>query len=154
GLLVAQRPDLPAVLYAVRCGLGFYDPAGQRRAARAVLDADGTLTLAVLGCSDQSCDKLQRAQAIADAGTAFATADIDRDGLPEVVAAGGGPPGSGERITIFESRPDRWRKQHHVDFKLGAGSVVIGQFDDDDELEILSLHRKLRTNPVELWLWN
>jgi hypothetical protein len=153
-LLVGTSADLPAVLYAIRCGRDFFDRNGESQASRAVLDASGTLTLAVFGCQDGDCRKVLRAQAIADAGTAFAVADIDRDGLPELVAAGGEAPGDTEKLTIYESRPDAWRTEHRVEVKLGAVAVVIGQFDSDQELEVLSLHREFRTNPVELWLWN
>ena len=153
-LMVGKQADLPALLYAARCGHPYYGDDGQDQIARAVLDSSGTLSVAVFGCQSLPCKSILRVQAIADAGSAFALADIDRDGLPELVSAAGGAPNARERVSIFESRPDSWRSEARFDFSMGAVAIVVGQFDDDEELEVVSLHRKFRSLPVEVWRWN
>jgi len=155
GLLVGKGTELPPLYHAARCTRTFYDEHGEPATGMAVVDTAETLTLTLAPCASWAgCDERQPAQAVSGVGFAFASADLDRDGRAEVVAAAAKPPGTGERLTIFESRADSLHVEDRFDFELGAVAVVIGQLDADEELEVVSLHRRFRTRPVEVWVWN
>lgn len=146
---------LPPLFHAARCGRPFYGASGALRRARAVVDTAASLALEVYACGAEAsaCDELLWASE-AQAGTAFSVTDLDRDGYPELVAAGDTTPGSADRITIWEARPDGLREELAVDLKLGVAAVAIGQADGDPELEVVTLQRRFRSTSFEVWLWN
>lgn len=155
GLLVGKDSGLPPLYHAARCTRPYYDENGEAAVGTASLDTAETLTLTLTPCaSREGCKGAPRTQAVSGVGFAFASGDVDRDGRAEVVAAAAKPPSTGERLTVFESRADSLHVEDRFDFELGAVAVVIGQLDDDEELEVVSLHRAFRTFPVEIWLWN
>lgn len=153
--LSGAEQALPDLFYGARCARDFFDVTGHPAAGQAVLEPGHALTVKALSCtSPGSGCSASGAQQLEAVGSAYSLADLDRDGLLEVVAAAANAPGTSERVTVFELRGSRMEVGYHHDFKLGAASVVIGQFDDDTELEVLSVHRRFRRTPVELWLWN
>jgi len=152
-LLVGRGHKLPPLFYALRCLRGYFDESGQSTTGYAVLDTSGQLSVMTKACSGpEQCGGEKRLE-VNDTGYAFAAADIDRDGKLEVVSAGTGAPGDRETVRVREVGA-KTTLEHKRSFRLGAVAIVIGQFDEDEELEVVSLHRRFRKTPVEVWLWN
>ena len=127
--------SLPARFLAARCGGGLL----------AVLDAQGVLRL-------WKPDAKTPVAQIAAAGTAFAVADLDGDGEPELVAAAFRAPGAADAFTIYSIADGSARVlRKGPATPAGIVAVTTGDLDGDGAPDVVGASRGSGTQ-VDLWL--
>lgn len=92
--------------------------------------------------------------AAAGYGAALALADVDADGLPEVLASSADPVGQGDRLTVLRIRPDGslvivWSSERLAGSVLVAGSADV----DGDGLEELLAIEEPANGDTNARLW-
>ena len=87
-----------------------------------------------------------------DAGTAFALADLDRDGRFEIVFASASAPGDGDAVTVLTVGDDQKRPMFHKAFPAG-GVAAIAVLDNDPKVAptVIAAVRLVGSTRVDLW---
>ncbi len=137
--------------YAVRCG-EIVDAHGDRTPVRAVLGLTGKLEVT------RECPigiKCERAPVLAFAkvGTAFAIADLDRDGTAELIYASANAPGDADEIRVVALGADAqkpvWKKAFTAG---GVAGLAVGDFDGAPV--VIAAVRLIGSTRVDLWRMN
>ena len=136
-------------VYDVRCRNDLVDPSGAPLAINAELGAAGALTVST-GATSVVLEAI---------GTAFAIADLDRDGAIEIVASGAGAPGDKDAIKVLAATPDAAAKKkptplHRTAFSGGVVAIVVTDIDGDGAEEVIGATRLGGTAKVDLWQLN
>jgi hypothetical protein len=141
--------------YGVRCASGFVDAEGHPLRARATLSVANKLeitvercvTFAGLGCKPQ--DTYEHG----GIGTAFAVADLDRDGTLELVAAGAGAPGDPDALRVVAlGATDKARPKLRKAFTAGGISgIAVGDVDGNGVADAIAAVRVIGAPRVDLW---
>ncbi len=139
--------------HTVACGRGLVDPQGWPLAVVAIAGTDGRLLVRVArSCGrEPGCDATPELLAIPGTGTAVAVADVDRDGYPEVIAAGPGAPGDPDQVTVYTLRGGAAKKVVQRPFTGGVVALAAGDADGDGADEVFAASRLLGSNQVTLW---
>jgi hypothetical protein len=113
-------------------------------AALAVLEPSGTLKISTQAGTSS----------VPDSGTAFAVADFDGDGRPEVVAAANRAPGDGDQLTIWSLPPAGEPKPLHrtPPLKGGAPAIAAGDFNGDGQADAIAAVRMIGSTSVDWWV--
>lgn len=150
-----QHPPIAGDFYAVRCASGMVDAAGRPLEAFAVLATDGTLALRFeRRCRDEDAECHANPvfeTTLTNVGVAFAVADVDNDGLPEVIAANDQPPGDPDRVSVYTPRGSRWQRIFQHGFSGGIAGIAVGDFDGDGTADVASAVRLVGSDRVDLW---
>jgi hypothetical protein len=143
-------------IYDVRCRNDLVDAAGTPLAITAELGAAGALAVKIApGCA--RCAGTATALVVPGIGTAYAIADLDRDGVVEVVAAGAGAPGDKDAIKVIEATAEGVAKKkpaHRTGFAGGVVAIVVTDIDGDGAEEVIGATRLRGTAKVDLWQLN
>ena len=143
-------------IYDVRCRNDLVDAAGSPLAITAELGAGGALGVQVApGCA--RCAGLATALVVPGVGTAYAIADLNRDGVIEIVAAGAGAPGDKDAIKVIEATAEGVAKKkpvHRTGFAGGVVAIVVTDIDGDGADEVIGATRLGGTTKVDLWQLN
>jgi hypothetical protein len=144
-VLVAGRNyfgDAKNGYYGVQCR-DLADPAGKPRRARALLGMTGKLDVAL----DQAHFQF------AHVGTAYALADLERDGTPELVFASGNAPGEADEVRVValgeDEKKPKWKKAFTAG---GVAALAVGDFDNAPTA--IAAVRLIGSTRVDLWRLN
>jgi hypothetical protein len=143
--------------YGVRCASGFVDSDGYALRARAQLSLANKLDVTIERCAAAGlgCQPAARHE-VSGVGTAFEVADVDRDGRPELIAAGAGAPGDPDALRIVTLGDD---DKKHAKLKKsfangGIAGVVFADVDGNGTPEVIVASRVAGSPKVELWRVN
>ena len=144
--------------WAAACSRGLVDKVGRALRADAVLGAGGALSVTVtVRCAPDEADcPAPRTVDLDKVGVAFAVADVDRDGRPEVISSAASAPGDEDRVTVRTlpaagaklGKPVFTSKK----FSGGVGGIVADDVDGDGDIEVIAAVRLPGTERVDLWL--
>lgn len=150
-----RAPTISSDFYAARCHKGMVDTNGRALESLGVLATDGTLSLRFeRQCreSDAACRENPVFETSLDGvGVAFAVADVDNDGLPEVIASDDRPPGDPDRVSVYTPRGSRWQRVFEHGFSGGAAGIATGDFDGDGTVDVATAVRLVGSDRVDLW---
>ena len=147
----------PERVFAVRCRDDLVDETGRPLAAVATLGPGGALDVALTTrCApdDHACPPERHVQ-ITGVGAAFAIADVDHDGRPDVIASGDGAPGDPDSVSVFATprtgaRIDKpvYRKR----FNGGVAGLAAADLDGNGTLDVVAAVRLAGATRVDFWL--
>jgi hypothetical protein len=85
-------------------------------------------------------------------GTAFAVADVDRDGTPELVSSAAGPPGDPDTLRVLSLGDDEKKPRLKKAFTAGGiVGIAVGDFDGNGAPEAVIAVRIVGATRVDLW---
>ena len=87
-------------------------------------------------------------------GVAFDVADVDRDGVPEVIYAGAGAPGDADAVKVVTFAADDKKPVFRKPFNGGVAGVVAVDLDGDGALEVVVAVRLVGSTRIDLWRLN
>ena len=149
--------DGPARVFAVRCRDDLVDESGRALAAVGTLGPGGVLDVdlrARCAASDKACPPDRHVQ-VSGVGVAFAIADVDHDGRPDVIASGDGAPGDSDPIAVYSLAPGATaatRPVYKKKFSGGIAGIVAADLDGDGDLEVVAAVRLPGAARVDLWI--
>jgi hypothetical protein len=145
--------DGPTAFYGVQCSDHLVDAEGHPLRTRAQLSLQNSLDVAVERCATRGlgCEPATHHE-YAGVGTAFAVADVDRDGTPDVLASAAGPPGDPDTLRVHSLGGDE--KKPRLKKAFAAGGIVgiaVGDFDGNGAPEAVIAVRIVGATRVDLW---
>lgn len=147
----------PARLWAARCAPDLVDPEGRAMRVDAVLGDGGALTVTIstrCAAGEAACIA-ERAVALPGVGTAFAVADVDRDGRAEVITAAASAPGDPDTVTVHAlpaAGGEPGKPVFTRGFTGGVGGIAADDVDGDGDVEVFAAVRLAGSSRVDLWL--
>lgn len=139
--------------YGVRCTNALVDGDGYPLRARAQLSLASKLDIAVERCAarDLGCQPTARHE-VANVGTAFEVADVDRDGMPDVVYAAAGPPGDPDILRVVTLGDDEKKPKFKKTFAAGGiAGIAVTDLDGNGAPEAIAAVRLVGASRVDLW---
>lgn len=138
--------------FDMRCRTDLVDPQGYPLHVKAELATSGKLAVTVEKCPiDQPCVQTGKFE-YPRIGIAFAIADVDRDGTPEVIVSEASPPNSTDSAKVITLGGDDKKGVFQKGFQGGvAGLVVVDGDDADDIPEVLAAVRFPTSNRLDIW---
>jgi hypothetical protein len=158
--LVSGRNHFGAIgapIHGVRCRDDLVDPSGAAQSIVAELGAGGALAVSVTPrCPPAATCAASAPVAVAAIGTAFAVADLDRDGKIEIVAAGAGAPGDKDAIKVLEANGSGFDKKpiYRKPFTGGVVAIAVGDVDGDGADEAIGVVRLPGVVRIDFWQLN
>lgn len=116
--------DRGAALFAVQCRDDLVGRDGARLHVRAALAAGGKLGVMLQRCHGSAC-AASEAFEYPGVGMAFAIADIDTDGTPEVIVAGAGAPGDADAVRVIALGDSARRPLYQHAFNGGIAALAV-----------------------------
>ncbi|MCE9576527.1 MAG: VCBS repeat-containing protein [Deltaproteobacteria bacterium] len=148
--------DGPTRRYAVRCTDELVDGDGRAMIAEGVLGPNGGLDVALrtrCAAGDAGCPPARTIGA-RGIGVAFAIADVDRDGRPEVIAAADGAPGDPDQVTVYpipETGGTVGKPLFRRKFTGGVAAIAAADLDGDGTVEVVAAVRLVGAARIDLW---
>jgi hypothetical protein len=133
--------DAAAPIFGVRCRTDLVDPAGHPLKLRATLTGTKLQIAVEPGATYE----------LADYGVAFALADVDRDGKPEVIVSGAGAPGDPDAIKVMTLGGDDKKGVFRRQFTGGVAGITVIDGDGDGVAEVIAAVRLVGATRVDLW---
>ncbi len=137
--------------YAVRCR-ELPNARGQREPLRAVLSVAGKLEVARECPIGVTCERPPNV-VVTKAGTAFELADLDRDGVAEVIYASANAPGDADEIRVVslgaDDKKPRWKKAFTAG---GVAGIAVAELDGVPV--VIAAVRLVGSTRVDLWRMN
>ena len=151
-------PDMPKQFFAAHCRRDLVDPAGRGLDIAGVVGSNGTLVVWTrFRCrtGDYECRELPGASTtLPDVGVAFALADINRDGRPEVAVTSASAPGDPDHVVVLSWRKNRLEPTFRRSFSGGVAGLASGDIDGDSVAEVIAAVRPWRSTRIDLWTLN
>ncbi len=149
--------DWAARYWAAACRADLVDPDGRALRIDAVLGAGGALAATVTVRCDPGEDRCtaERDLALSKIGVAFALADVDRDGTPEVIASAASPPGDADTVRVYSLPASGTRIGKPIferEFVGGVAGLAAADLDGDGDTEVIAAVRLAGTKKADLWL--
>jgi hypothetical protein len=147
----------PSRYWAAACKSGLVDREGRALRVDAVLGARGVLGVTVrVKCDDgEGACTPERVAQIGGVGVAFAIADVDRDGKPEVITSAASAPGDADAVTVHslpQSGGKVGKPVFSKTFSGGVGGIAADDLDGDGDVEVIAAVRLAGAKRVDLWL--
>ena len=132
--------DGAGAYYAVACA-DLVDAAGAPLHVRAQLSTADRLQLTVGSATRE----------LKNVGVAFALADVDRDGTPELIFAGAGAPGDPDRVEVLSLGTDKKPKLDKKFTAEGVAGIAVGDLDGDGTPDAIAAVRLFGSTVVDFW---
>jgi hypothetical protein len=146
---------LPAEFFSAVCRDRLVDARGGRIAVVGVVDLDRVLHVRCRGAGSAECSAATvRARDYDGVGVAAEIADIDNDGVPEVLTTRGGAPGDRDRVSVFSAVGGKVEKVYSKDFHAGVVGVGAGDLDGDGDRDVIVAVRFAGSTHVSFWTLN
>jgi hypothetical protein len=149
--------DGPLRVMAVRCRDDLVDETGRALVATATLGPSGVLDVELrTRCAPaaHACPADRHVQ-VAGVGVAYAIADVDNDGRPDVIASGDGAPGDSDQIAVYSLAPgaaSATKPAYKRKFTGGVVGIVAADLDGNGDLEVVAAVRLAGASRVDLWI--
>ena len=140
---------LGGAIALARCSRDAVDPTGHALDIVSEVSVTGSLRLQCVG-DEQHCQLQNREYP--DVGYAHLIADIDNDGVPELVTTSASLPGERDHILVRSPDTQGDRVLFERGFDGGIVAIAAGDFEGDDSLGVIIAVRKQER--VSLWLLN
>jgi hypothetical protein len=147
--LVSGRNYFDGGAYDIRCRGDLVDTAGFPLRVRAVLSTKDKLDVLVDRCDlgGATCESAGKFS-YANVGVAFAIADVDRDGRPEIIYSGAGASDDPDTVRVVTLGDD---KKHGFRHQFAGGVVAIATVEGGPVIAAVRLAGVNRTNHFDLW---
>jgi len=153
----APRPSMPKRFYSASCVDTLVDPVGRKLSAFGRVATNGTLFVRFskeCGRRDETCKAKPTTELrMKGVGTAWAIADVNSDGVPEVITSGTRAPGMPDRVTVY-SGAERLTRKYRRRFVGGVVGIAAGDIDGDGKRDAVAVVRILGATRVGTWLLN
>ena len=149
--------DGAARVFAVRCRDDLVDESGRAMISVATLGPGGVLDVDLrtrCAASDKACPPERHVQ-VPGVGVAFAIADVDHDGKPDVIASGDGAPGDPDPIAVYSLAPGAvaaTKPAYRKKFSGGVAGIIAADLDGNGDLEVVAAVRLPGAARVDLWI--
>ncbi|HEY5950924.1 MAG TPA: hypothetical protein VIV40_35770 [Kofleriaceae bacterium] len=140
--------------YGARCRSGLVEPDGHPIRVRAQLSLANRLEVSVERCAatNLGCQPAAKHE-YGSAGVAFDIADVNRDGVPELIYTGAGAPGDPDLIKVV-SLGDDDKKHAKLRKSFTAGGVAgiaVSDVDGNGVQDVVAAVRIVGATRVDLW---
>jgi hypothetical protein len=146
--------DATAGHYGARCRGGLVEPDGHPIRVRAQLTLGSRLEVQVERCvaANLGCKPAAKHE-YASAGAAFDIADVNRDGVPELIFTGAGAPGDPDLIKVVSLGDDDKKKAKlRKSFTAGGvAGVAVSDVDGNGVADVVAAVRIVGASRVDLW---
>jgi len=138
--------------FEMRCRDDLVDPTGQPLRVRAELATTGKLAVSVETCpAGGTCAQTSKFE-LSNVGIAFAIADVDRDGTPEIIVSEASAPYASDSAKVITLGGDEKKGIFKKSFMGGVAGLVVADGDDlDDVPEVLAAVRLAGSTRVDIW---
>ncbi len=143
--LVPGRNYFTGELDGARCRRDLVDRGGVPLELRAQLAVTGKLAVEVRRCVPNAACQTAGTYEYAHSGSAFELADVDRDGVPEVIVSGYVAPGDPDTIKVIPVGSDEKKALYQKKFNGGVVGVAVL-----DRTVVVAV-RLAGANRVDLW---
>jgi hypothetical protein len=146
---------LPAGFLSALCTGPMADARGGRIAVAAIVDLDRVLHVRCRSAAGGECAAATvKGRDYDGVGVAAEIADIDNDGMPEVLTTRGGAPGDRDRVSVFSVVGGKVAKVYSKDFHAGVVGVGAGDLDGDGDRDVIVAVRFAGSHHVSFWTLN
>lgn len=147
--------DPATAYYGVRCRSDLVDAAGHPWRIRAQLAATGKLAIEVARCAAgaTTCEPASTHE-YADVGVAYEIADIDRNGTPEVIAAGYVAPGDADQVRVLGIGGVERKPVYKKAFTGGVAGIAVVPGPVTSPPAVIAAVRLAGATRVDLWRLN
>jgi hypothetical protein len=84
-------------------------------------------------------------------GSVFLLADINQDGVSEVVTTAATPPGESDLVSVFSRAGEKNERIVYEPFQGGVAALCAGDIDGDQQLEVVAAVRGTSPGHIDLW---
>ncbi len=151
--LVPGRNYFAPDLLAVRCRTDLVDKDGVGLRLRAQLAGKHKLAVTSEQCRGAACEPPVPFE-IGTAGAAFALADVDRNGTPEVIISGAGAPGDADAVKVIALGGDTKKGLFRKSFTGGVAAIEVVSRGPKDAARIIAAVRLSGATRIDLWRLN
>ncbi len=146
------RNHFTSNMFETRCRDDLVDGTGQPLHVRAELATTGKLSVSVETCpAGGPCAPPVKFE-YSNIGVAFAIADVDRDGTPEIVVSEASAPYASDSAKVITLGGDEKKGIFRKTFMGGVAGLVVADGDDADDIpEVLAAVRLAGSTRVDLW---
>ena len=142
-------------IYGARCRDDLVDPQGHPLHARAQLSLANKLDVAVERCdAGAACVATGPKHELSGVGVAFDIADLDHDGVPEIIHSGAGAPGDADAVKVVTLGSDPKKPMFRHSWSGGVAALAVADVDGDGALDVIVAVRLVGATRVDLWRLN
>ena len=151
----ALLAPLPSEFFSALCRDRIVDDRGGHIAVAAVVDLDRVLHVRCRTASGGECSAgTVKGRDYDGVGVAAEIADVDNDGVPEVLTTRGGAPGDRDRVSVYSVRAGKVEKVYSKDFHAGVVGLGAGDLDGDGDRDVIVAVRFAGSYHVSFWTLN
>lgn len=146
---------MPGEFFSAVCRDPIIDARGGRIAVVGIVDLDRVLHVRCRPATGSECAAATvKGRDYDGVGVAAEIADIDNDGMPEVLTTRGGAPGDRDRVSVFSMVAGKVEKVYSKDFHAGVVGLSAGDVDGDGDRDVVVAVRFAGSTHVSFWTLN